>query len=104
MPYKGEALVSHENFCHHKKSVCHLINYIIKTNPSDVESHEEHNETIVQSGRLICGLVEAFQGCDFYEIRTLSIIERHADSCLQFVRSHSITELAVMTIFNTTDN
>ena len=41
-PYKGESLVSHENFCRFEKSVRHLVMKIILP---DAESHEEHDET-----------------------------------------------------------
>ena len=42
-PYKGEALVSQENFCRLEKSVRHLINYVTKTILSDAESCEERD-------------------------------------------------------------
>ena len=44
-PYKGEVIVSQENFCHLEKSICYLINYVIKTELTDAESREEHNAT-----------------------------------------------------------
>ena len=39
---KGDALVSHKNFCHLKKTVCH---YKMKIILSDAESREKHGVT-----------------------------------------------------------
>ena len=44
-PYKIEALFYQKYFCRFKKSVCHLISYVMKTVLSDAEVHEEHNAT-----------------------------------------------------------
>ena len=43
--YKEEVIVSQENFCHLEKSICYLINYVMKTELTDAESREEHNAT-----------------------------------------------------------